>query len=353
MAQTGPDLSITITGRHQTRDGLPTDNALFVQLGVQPRSSGYTGASGTSDVNGELLPVQVENEYETAPYGDVPLDPLERDDATSDATSENGRRRRRDALTQAEVEKSSAPFVLSPRFVREAVDAALSAQAIHSSLGRLESLASRSRTSALLPEVRFRAGRDVDQSLRLAPTADDPYRYTQTGGVSFIIEGAATFRLSRLLFANEELGIERLRLAQARESRRVTEVLLDELVVWQKAYRVLFGTSLPSSRALNQVRESSLRLDVLTGGWFSEHEPTLPKEPKVVPAAQSLGAPRSGNLTVPTVPVVEPTAPMTPRVGPRRPVLKRTTEPRQAESSSDGAEAGELTGVLVKLSTSR
>lgn len=336
VAQTTPELSVTVTGRHQQLDGLPTDSAVFVQLGVSPR----TNSSGqASDSTVEVLPVQVESEQEVTPYGDVPLDPLERDDATSMAPARSESRRLRDGKTQEELEIPRDAFVLSPAFVRQAVAAALHAQGVHASLERLESLSGRARTSSLLPEVRFRAGRSVDQSLRLAPTTDDPYRYTQTGGVSFILEGAATFRLNRLLFANEELGIERLKLAQARERQRLQDSLLDELFVWHKAFLAASSRSPAGNQARLRLRESSLRLDVLTGGWFSEHEPALEPEPNPTPAQGELEGQSPTEAGPGTLPAQE-------SMPKKRPTRKLPSVARVLESPG-------FESVLVGLSTSR
>lgn len=299
LAETGPGLSVAVTGQHRLVDGKAADNAVYVQLTVTPRV-GSAVATNDSEYNVSsednayrLLPVQADGEVEVSTSSDVPLDPLERDEllGESDATSEG--RRYRGPKTNQEAALSSAPFVLSPAFTRQVIDAAMTAEGVKTALGRLESLGYRAKMSAILPEVRFRAGRDVDRSLRLAPTETEPYRYTETGGVSLILEGSATFRLNRLLFANEELSIERLKLAQARERQRLTALVLDELVTWEHAYRVSqTGTPQASRRAMLQLHESALRLDVLTNGWFSVHEPrsATTRSPAMIPQDQGARA---------------------------------------------------------------
>jgi hypothetical protein len=292
LAQGVPEITIAITGRHSQTQGVTSDNAILLQLGIQEGRAAGTAAATTVDpeataaTRGELLLVQSDRDLETAPLTDVPLDPLERDEPIPLDPSRSATARDRGLKTKTLAASSDVPFVLSTRFVERAIQAALSAQGILPTLRRLEGLASRARVSALLPEVRFRAGRDVDQSLRLAPTEDDPYRYTQTGGVSFVLEGQATFRLTRLLFATEELGIERLVLAQARERQRVTEGLVEELLRWQQAYRVRRSPALASSRTESELFESTLRLDVMTGGWFSAH---IPGDPAVLGRPTSSG----------------------------------------------------------------
>ncbi|MGC4069931.1 MAG: hypothetical protein QM784_35795 [Polyangiaceae bacterium] len=291
FAQGAPEITIAITGRHAQSQGITNDNAILLQLGI--REGRWVAGEGATTVSEEAvagraapLLVQADRDLESAPLTDVPLDPLERDEVSPPEPSSSASVRSRGQKTKALAEASDVAFVLSTKFVEDAVQAALSAQGILPTLRRLEGLTSRARASALLPEVRFRAGRDVDQSLRLSPTEDDPYRYTQSGGVSFVLEGQATFRLSRLLFANEELGIERLLLAQARERQRVTEGLVEELLRWQQAYRVLASKALASSRVEAELFESTLRLDVMTGGWFSAH---APGDPAVLGRSTSAG----------------------------------------------------------------
>jgi hypothetical protein len=65
------------------------------------------------------------------------------------------------------------------------------------------------------------------------------YDYTQTGGADLLLEARATWTLDRLVFADEELGIERLTEAEARD------------------------------RAELERFEAEAALDVLTGGWFA------------------------------------------------------------------------------------
>jgi len=322
FAQSAPDLSVTVAGQHQWVEGFPTNNALFVEVGITPRSSSNSVASATEDASDPppaYVPVQVDSELETAPYGDVPLDPMERDEALGQPAPSKRQRRSRGTQTSADSEEELV-VVLTPTFVRETIRAATQAQGVAPALERLSGMSTRSRTSALLPEIRFRAGRSADQSLRLSPTVDDPYRYTQTGGVSFILEGAATFRLSRLVFASEEIGIERLRLAQSRERQRVTAGVLEALFSWQDAYRETVGSHAQNRRVRAQLEECSLRLDALTDGWFSAHAPALapPKGLELPPLAPN----GPGNGALP------PGAPAT-GVPPRLPMVRPTSHPRE------------------------
>src|SRR5690606_41297240 len=63
---------------------------------------------------------------------------------------------------------------------------------------RLDALASRARTSALLPELRLRATRAVDESESLSPTEYDPLRRTASGGTSTWFEARSEEHTSEL-----------------------------------------------------------------------------------------------------------------------------------------------------------
>jgi hypothetical protein len=141
----------------------------------------------------------------------------------------------------------------------------------------LDGLASRARLSSLLPEVRVRAARTRDESLRLTPTTDDPYRFTLAGGDAVVLEGAATFRLSRLLFADEELAVERLRLERERNAERRVARVLERVLAWHAALVRLAsaGEEGDRERLSLELDAASVELDVLTNGWFQARVATL------------------------------------------------------------------------------
>jgi len=257
-----PEVNVSLAGRVRSTTDFGTEKMAIVALEFIPP----TGAAATARA---VAFSDSDPEMETAPGLEVPLDPLERDEPGAT----NARRRLRGGQTKQVESSRNVPFVLSSAFVRQCVEAALVAQGIAAAFGRLDSLASRARTSTMLPDTRLRAGRDRDQSLRLTPTEADPYRYTQSGGVSLVVEASVTWRLGRFLFASEELSIERLRLAQSRERQRVTLASMNELLVWQAAWRRAQAAGDGPINAVEDLFESTLRLDVLTDGWFSAHQP--------------------------------------------------------------------------------
>jgi hypothetical protein len=162
---------------------------------------------------------------------------------------------------------------LSATFVQAAIRAALRAQQANEREQQLDSLRSRSRSSAVLPELRLGAGRSTDQSVRLSPTTDDPYRYTQAGGADLWLEARVSWQLDRLLFAREELTIERLRDAHYQAKAKRARAVVDALFAWQKALlEAQDPERSPQEQLLAQFRAAhqAAVADALTGGWFSE-----------------------------------------------------------------------------------
>ena len=138
----------------------------------------------------------------------------------------------------------------------------------------------RARASAALPVLRLRATRTTDESLRLTPTSSDPYRYTQAGGASLALEAQATWNLDRAVFADEELQVEHLRRLRAQQDARLVEDVLRALFAWQRAVvDAAAPDAPPEERELAELRviEAEVRLDVMTGGWFSPRAPALRK----------------------------------------------------------------------------
>ena len=160
---------------------------------------------------------------------------------------------------------------VKPALARAAVRAAWRANGI-SDVEVIDSMKSRARTSAILPETRFRVSRDWDQSYRLSPTNDDPYRLHETTGGGMKIEGTVTWKLNRLLFVNEELSMERLRIQQSQARSKLAGEVLKALFEWQRAQILLQDPDIDDAERIEAAikeAESIVLLDVLTGGWFS------------------------------------------------------------------------------------
>jgi hypothetical protein len=172
------------------------------------------------------------------------------------------------------------PRALPARSLRRLLRAALETSGQQSIEQRLESLSARMRAAAVLPELTLRAARSTNEQLRLSPNGTYVYDYTQTGGAGLIFEARATWKLDHLVFADEELHVERLRMQRDRVRERVVELLLKHLHAWQRARSRLLATS----EALGDEERASVEaeldsaeaaLDVLTDGAFSAELPSI------------------------------------------------------------------------------
>lgn len=183
------------------------------------------------------------------------------------------------AATDADAEAVAAapdskplPVLVTPIDARAAVRAALVAARAPRAEERIDDLAGRAKSSALLPEVRLRVTRLIDEDQRLAPTEYDPERTTASGGSSLWLEGRLMWRLDRLVFASEEVALERLRIGHDKTREHVSMLVVQLLGRWQRARVIeLDDAELPDKRrdAGLEAMEAELALDVLTDGWFS------------------------------------------------------------------------------------
>lgn len=163
-------------------------------------------------------------------------------------------------------------------FSRRASSVALSVAGVPAVRRRLDSLSTRARVSAALPELRLRAQRNTDQALRWAPTRDDPYRVTQADGAGTTLEASATFRLDRLLFAREELSVERERQRAGEAHLKLERRVLDALLALFRARELSCNPGVEEaarSEQLIRVAERFSELDTLTAGWFSAQAASL------------------------------------------------------------------------------
>lgn len=171
-------------------------------------------------------------------------------------------------------ELALAPALPAPELARltnESVRAALRRENLPLRARDLDSLAARAKSSAVLPELRLRATRSQDEALRLAPTTDDPYRFSLVGGNALVLEASASWRLNRLVFADEELAVERLRLEQERTRERLTARVIDKVLAWHRALTMERSADerLRERSAIERL-EAEVELDVTTGGFFAE-----------------------------------------------------------------------------------
>jgi len=176
----------------------------------------------------------------------------------------------------------AAVVAISPADARACVKAALRTAGLGDET-RLDSLASRARVSAAFPELRLRALRSVDQSGRLTYTDLDPYRYSEAGTTGYTLEARLTFRLDRLLFADEEVSIERMQIDRQEARMRIAAKAIAALFEWQRAHALARSPTLSTEDHLTAVLrevEAGATLDVMTDGWFSKwHASAEPPAP--------------------------------------------------------------------------
>lgn len=176
------------------------------------------------------------------------------------------------AQTGPTFEESRPILLVTSALARDAVGAALRAAGFPDARGRSDGMVRRIGLSALLPDVTIRVARSTDQSLRFSPTVDDPYRYSESGGAGWWVEGRATWHLDRLLFDHAELSVERIRAGRAEAAGHLARRVLELLFEWQRACLDGRDENLPDesrNAAILRASEAEVTLDVLTDGWFS------------------------------------------------------------------------------------
>jgi len=206
---------------------------------------------------------------------------------------------------QLRVWPSAAPrssLTLTPALARATLAAAARVADGATPPRQLDSMASRTRSAAVLPELRLAAGSSRDQSQKLSPTLTDPARFTRDGGRDLWFEARLTWRLERGLFSQDEIAIERLKAQAIEERQKRSRQVLDALLDWQRA-RLALGSELLSEeeRAAAVLREleALLRLDAWTDGWFSrrlelEQPPDRPDAPLSFRDRDACDLPRGG-----------------------------------------------------------
>lgn len=176
------------------------------------------------------------------------------------------------------VEGGESTLALTSRLARASVGAAWRAAGIGPDDARLESITSRARWSAALPEARLRAVRFEDARLS-TDTGTDSARWRDSAGANVGFEGRLTWRLDRLLYADDEPAFERMKLERHDARARIASRTLEALFHWQRAWIDLRSVP-PMSKGTREEVDAALRvleaeaaLDVLTGGWFTTARP--------------------------------------------------------------------------------
>jgi hypothetical protein len=134
---------------------------------------------------------------------------------------------------------------------------------------RVRALARRARLAALLPQLRLRADRGLQQDLSLSSTAASDRTNTSLGDdLSF---GAAlTFDLDRLVFAPEEvrlLSVERWLVA---DQRKIVAEVVRLYFQRRRLLREQASARAPDPELSEAIRELEALLDAFTAGGFGE-----------------------------------------------------------------------------------
>lgn len=190
---------------------------------------------------------------------------------------------------------------VTPKLARAAVEAAWRAASLGSDDARLDAIVSRARWSAVLPETRLRAIRYDDERLSTDATVDTS-RLRDSTGAKLGLEARLTWRLDRLLYADDEPSFERMRLERHDARARIAGRVLEALFHWHRSWlEVRWAQAAsrearePPNRPSRDEVESALRvmeaeatLDVLTAGWFTS---TRSRGVLTRPAVPSMTAP--------------------------------------------------------------
>jgi hypothetical protein len=194
---------------------------------------------------------------------------------------------------------SETPAPLKPRVVvtaavaRRAVAAAWRASGLGVDDSRIDSMVARARISALLPEARLRAMRVLNDTSKVDAIPDTTGTYLAVGA-NLWLEARLTWRLDRVLFADDEPTLERVRIERHDARARLAAKVIDALFLWQRAsFRAdsaVAGTQEATDAGL-QAAEAEATLDVLTGGWFGGWHASQTCASAAAPAAASAGVP--------------------------------------------------------------
>lgn len=170
------------------------------------------------------------------------------------------------------------PTPVSPLLARACVHAAWRAAGVAGTDAALDAVLSRARWAALLPEARVRATRYDDDRYYTDVRDGDAARARDTASSNLGLEGRLTWRLDRLLYADDEPALERIR-SERRDARaRIAGRALEALFQWRRAELQLRGAPEGSAEALEaslRLYEAEAVLDVLTDGWFDAHRPAI------------------------------------------------------------------------------
>jgi hypothetical protein len=175
----------------------------------------------------------------------------------------------------AQNERQLAALAHTSSLAHECIAAAWRTSGLGVDDARIDSIVSRSRGSALLPETRVRAMRLwTDAAHTTTVTSEDGTTLYDAIGANMVLELRLTWRLDRLVYAGDEPTLERVRLEREEARSRMATRTLEALFAWLRASTEVAEAVSGSHEELAaslRLAEAAATLDVLTGGWFSDH----------------------------------------------------------------------------------
>jgi hypothetical protein len=138
---------------------------------------------------------------------------------------------------------------------------------------RLDELSGRARSAAWAPELRIRAYRGTSAGASVYGAVDAADRSTLSDGVTTLVETRLIWRLDRIVFADEEVAIERIRLERAELRQRLAARVIELALAWLRACRAAEEPALlepDRELARATATEALLALDALSGGAASK-----------------------------------------------------------------------------------
>ena len=162
-------------------------------------------------------------------------------------------------------------IVPAPSVVHAIVNAALRTLGLTDDAS-IDDLVRRARSSGWVPELRLRAYRSVDIGARLYQSDTTADRVSTTDASQLLGEVRLSWKLDRIVFADEEVAIERVKLDRAELRQRTTSRVIDLVVRWSRAHRTAVDAGVhPVERAEAQwtATETLLALDAITRGEAS------------------------------------------------------------------------------------
>ena len=254
------------TMSHAPRSMPPPRRARWSTLAAIPGALALGGVAAAKDQPG-LPPVAVGSAAKLAASGSASTAAFASTSASASTSS---------ATTISSVEAPAAgvtielgpPIALSSQSMRGLIDAAWRAAGLDGDEA-LADLAARAKASALAPEVRLRAHRTLTYGARVLSADTLADRTTLSDDTQTFLEARLTWRLDRLVFADEEVAVERVRLERIDKRHRLGAEVVELALAWQRARRAAVDPDLlPQERedAAMRAIESFLALDALTVG---------------------------------------------------------------------------------------